>query len=227
MATTTLRRPGGTNGSAPPSRLAPPTSARHRSPSLATLGVLCCFFGALLFGAIHLRLDRRADVLAVARPVAAGQILNAADVHVVRAPSIGGLMPLRATDESRVVGRPAAVSLVPGTLLVQADLGSGSLVGPDQAVVGAALKPGQLPAVLRPGDRVLVVDTGSASQTGSSVASSTSTVPVAATVLALSTSPDGTGDSIVSLVLSTDEAPAVARLAAGGRVSLVLLGSQP
>jgi len=227
VATTTIRRPGRTNGSSPPSRLAPPAPVRRRSPSLATLGVLCCFLGALVFGALHLRLDRRSEVLAVARPVAAGQVVQAADLRVVRAPSIGGVSPLAASAESRVVGRPAAVSLVPGALLVQADLGSGSLVGAGQAVVGVALKPGQLPGVLRPGDRVLVVDTGSSQVSAGGLSSGSPAPPVTASVLSLSASPDGTGNSVVSLVVFEGDAPSVARLAAGGRVSLVLLAPQP
>ena len=189
--------------------------------------MLCCFLGALGFGALHLRLDRRAEVLAVARPVAAGQVVAASDLRVVRAPSIGGVSPLPATDEGQVVGRPAAVSLVPGTLLVQADLGSGSLVGTGQAVVGVALKPGQMPGVLRSGDRVLVVDTGLANQTSATAPRSPLSVPpVTASVLSLMVSPDGTGNTVVSLVVSESDASAVAQLAAAGRVSVVLLAPQ-
>ena len=208
--------------------MAPPPTGRRRSPSLATLGVLCCFLGALAFGALHLRLDRRSAVLAVARPVAAGQVVQAGDLRVVRAPSIGGVSPLAAKAESSVVGRPAAVSLVPGTLLVQGDLGSGSLVGAGQAVVGAALKPGQLPGVLRPGDRVWVVDTGSSAQASAGGQSSDALAPpVTASVLSLAASPDGTGNSVVSLVVSEGDDSSVARLAAADRMSLVLLAPEP
>jgi hypothetical protein len=50
---------------------------------------------------------------------------------------------------------------------------------------------------------------------------------VTASVLSLAASPDGTGNSVVSLVVSEGDAPSVARLAAVDRVSLVLLAPEP
>src|SRR5436190_17301556 len=84
--------------------------SRQRSIPLAVLGVLLCFLGALVFGALHLRLDHRASVLALARPVAAGQVIHASDVREVRV-SADGLDTIASTDRASVIGHVAAVPL--------------------------------------------------------------------------------------------------------------------
>src|SRR5438105_14726346 len=112
-ATATMRprmAPPSTNGG----RVLPP--ARQRSIPLAVLGVLLCFLGALVFGALHLRLDHRASVLALARPVAAGQVIHDSDVREVRV-SADGLDTIASTDRASVVGHVAAVPLAAGNLL--------------------------------------------------------------------------------------------------------------
>ena len=203
------------------SRLVPP--GRQRSVPLAVVGVLLVFVGALVFGALHLRLDHRTAVLAVARPVSAGEVIHDTDVRVVRV-AAGGLATVAAQDRASVVGHVAAMSLAPGSLLVRSELGSSSNLQAGQAVVGVALKAGQLPGVLRPGDRVLVVDTGTA--TGSSPSASASTSAgsrVEATVAAVSEPPDSPGVTVVSLTVDAADAPAIATAAAAGHVSVVLV----
>src|SRR5437763_2929024 len=159
---TTMRprtAPPSTNGG----RVLPPS--RQRSIPLAVMGVLLCFVGALVFGAVHLRLDQRKVVLAVAHPVAAGQVITSNDLRTVRV-SATGVATIRETERSSVVGHIAAVPLAPGSLLVRSQLGSASSVPSGQAVVGVALKVGQFPAGLRAGDRVFLVDNGSGRAAG-------------------------------------------------------------
>src|SRR5436190_8939208 len=104
-ATTTMRpttAPPSTNGG----RVLPPS--RQRSIPLAVMGVLLCFVGALVFGAVHLRLDQRKVVLAVAHPLAAGQVINSGDLRTVRV-SASGVAAMGESDRSSVVGHIAAV----------------------------------------------------------------------------------------------------------------------
>lgn len=206
------------------SRLVPP--GRQRSVPLAVMGVLLCFLGALVFGALHLRLDRRVAVLAVAQPVTAGEVIHDADLRVVRV-STGDLATVSADDRSSVVGHVAAVSLAPGSLVVRSELGSSSSLRAGQAVVGAALKAGQLPGVLRPGDRVLVIDTTAATTGSSSTAPATARSSVEGVVAAVSEAPDAPGVTVVSLTVDAADAPAIATAAAAGHVSLVLVPSAP
>src|SRR5205814_8703721 len=133
-ATTTLRKePGSLSGNG--ARLVPP--ARQRSIPLAVLGVLLCFVGALVFGALHLRLDSRTAVLAVARPVAAGQVIRDSDLRVVRV-SADGIDTISEGDRSSVVGHVAAVPLVPGGLLIRSEMGAAASLTAGKAVVGLA-----------------------------------------------------------------------------------------
>src|SRR3954463_15995806 len=99
-ATTTMRprtAAPSTNGG----RVLPP--GRQRSIPLAVMGVLLCFLGALVFGAVHLRLDQRKVVLAVAHPVAAGQVINGNDLRSVRV-SASGVATIGESERSSVVG---------------------------------------------------------------------------------------------------------------------------
>src|SRR5436190_52996 len=185
------------------SRLVPP--GRQRSVPLAVIGVLLCFFGAMVFGALHLRLDHRVAVLAVARPVGAGDVIHEADLRVARV-SASGLATVAADDRGSVVGHIAAVSLAPGSLLVRSDLGSSSSLQSGQAVVGVALKAGQLPGVLRPGDRVLIVDTGPSTTDAAGTAATSAGAHVQATVAAVSEAPDSPGLTVVSLAVGADDA---------------------
>jgi hypothetical protein len=124
-----------------------------------------------------------------------------------------------------VVGKTAAVALVPGALLAPSQIGAASTLQPGQAVVGIALKPGQAPASLRAGTRVEVVDTVKA-------ANGDQPRPVVLTtnaVVSSSTRADNSssGATLVSLTLPASEAPAVAAAAMDGPLSLVVLPVAP
>jgi SAF domain len=216
-ATTVRREPGSLSGNG--ARLVPP--ARQRSIPLAVLGVLLCFVGALVFGALHLRLDHRTAVLAVARPVAAGQVIHDSDLRVVRV-SADGIDTISEADRSAVVGHVAAVPLVPGGLLIRSEMGSAASLTAGQAVVGLALKDGQLPLGLRPGDRVLVVDTGARTPAaGGSVPARSFGDRVVGTVVSVQPASSSSGVTVVSLQLAEADASGVAAAATAGQVSLV------
>jgi hypothetical protein len=110
--------------------------------------------------------------------------------------------------------------LVPGTLLAEAELATGPQADATHAIVGLALKAGQLPIGLRTLDAVTVIETSPSSSLG----------PVDASVLvdnaqvtATSEAADGQ-TTIVSVLVPRAAAPGVAGAAARGEVSLVLLG---
>src|SRR3954453_4494202 len=218
--TTTIRPSMGapsTNGR----RALPPP--RQRSVPLAVMGVLLCFVGALVFGAVHLRLDQRKVVLAVAHPVAAGQVINSNDLRTVRV-SATGVATISETERSSVVGRVAAVPLAPGSLLVRSQLGSAASIPSGQAVVGVALKDGQFPAGLRAGDRVVLVDTGSGrAATGDSPAVRALADQLTGTVVSVADSSDASGVTAISVRVGQADAAALATASANGQLSLVLV----
>ena len=90
------------------------------------------------------------------------------------------------------------------------------------AVVGAALKTGQFPVALAPGDNVRLVETASPSALGNTVA------PVdrgRATVLDVAQSQNGQDALSVSLLVRVDGAAVIASDGAAGRLSVVVVGA--
>jgi hypothetical protein len=125
---------------------------------LLAAGLLAALLGALVFVTVVSGIDDRQEVLAVSRPVAAGDALSRADLRVVKVSVGKGAVLVRADSEDRVVGRVAAVPLAAGSLLVPTQLGSTAGLAAGQAAVGLFLEPGRFPPGLRAGDRVAVVD---------------------------------------------------------------------
>jgi SAF domain len=137
------------------------SAARRRNLTSVVAGVLLIAVGGLGFATVSIRLGG-APVLAVARDVPAGHVLEAADLRVVHVSSDGGVSSVSAADEDSLVGRPAAVSLVAGTLLSRAEVGTPPAVDSGEAIVAVALKAGQFAPALATGDHVAVLDAGSA-----------------------------------------------------------------
>jgi hypothetical protein len=202
-----------------------PTSRRHRQLPLVVVGVLAVIGFALAFADASLHLGSREQVLVVAQPLTAGQVLTSGDLRAARVSTGAGLQVVPVAEESSVVGRHVAVPLVAGALLTSSEVGAPPAVGSGSDVVAVGLKPGGYPPDLAPGDRVQVVPVTSASS-GSGAGSVTSGSPVAATVLAVDAAPAGSGSpTVFSLQVSNTDADEVAALAAAGQASLVEVGS--
>ncbi len=201
-----------------------PTSRRHRQLPLVVVGVLLVIGFALAFADASLHLGSREQVLVVAQPLAAGQVLTSSDLRAARVSTGAGLQVVPAADEPSVVGRHVAVPLVAGALLTSSEVGAPPLVGSGSDVVAVGLKAGGYPPDLAPGDRVQVVPVTASS--GSGAGNVTSGSPVAATVLAVDAAPAGSGSpTVFSLQVTRTDADEVAALAAAGQASLVEVGS--
>ncbi len=233
MATTAPTR---SNGRQAPdaTRTAPERAVagrRHRQLPLVVVGVLLVVGCALGFADASLRTGGGAEVLVVAQPVGAGQVLTAGDLRAVHLSAAGGVSTVPASEEQAVMGRRAAEPLAAGAVLTPADVGSGRLVGTGSDVVAVALKPGAYPPDLAPGDRVEVVPVASSSGTGSSATGSSSSSaqrsPVPATVLSVEP-PSATSGSpaVLTLEVARSDAAQVASLAAAGEVALVQVGTR-
>ena len=200
-----------------------PTSRRHRQLPLVVVGVLLVIGFALAFADASLHLGSREQVLVVAQPLTAGQVLTSVDLRAARLSTGSGLQVVPVADESSVVGRHAAVALVAGALLTSSEIGSGPAVGSGSDVVAVGLKTGGYPPDLAPGDGVQVVPVDSVSSGAVSVMSGS---PVAATVLAVDAAPAGSGSpTVFSLQVSSGDVDEVAALAAAGQASLAEVGS--
>ncbi|MDP9419869.1 MAG: SAF domain-containing protein, partial [Actinomycetota bacterium] len=107
---------------------------------MALVGAAAVVIGALIFAAAHIGIDSRDTVLVVARPVASGQIITAEDLRTARISVSSGTASLPASRRNEVIGKTAAVGLVPGGLLAPAQIGGASSLEPGQAIVAVPLK---------------------------------------------------------------------------------------
>lgn len=133
--------------------------ARRRwRPGLVALGVagaVACAGGvAWMVGSA----GERKPVLSVARPVAAGEVIEARDVGVVRLGVDDATQVVPAGRHEAVVGRRAVVPLTGGQLLAPGQVGDSADFPPEgQALAVIGVEPGMLPAGLAAGQRVAVV----------------------------------------------------------------------
>lgn len=192
----------------------------QRRWSLLIGGLLLVLFCAGVFALIQSSGDARAQVLALARPVPAGQPLSADDLRAVQVVPGAGVRLISAVQLHGIVGRTAAVPLASGSLLVESQLGPTAWPQRDQAVVAAAFKPGALPAGLVPGSHTLVV-TVVKNDIPAAPSSTSAPAPVAAMVVDIVAGDEGTGTTVVSLLLARADAATLA--GAGADLSLVLV----
>ncbi|RAO29532.1 hypothetical protein PSN13_04729 [Micromonospora saelicesensis] len=198
----------------------PPTVVRQRRvrPGLLGLAVLLIALGGL--GAAFAVTSVRAtgSYLAVARPVEVGREISAADLVTVQVAGGQGLRPVPAARLDEVVGKRAAVALLPGTLLTLGQVTDDPLLGPGQQQIAIGLKTAQVPArELHPGDKVLLVSTPDKDADADTAAAGTR---FTATVIDM-VSP-ANDDKVLYLALLTRDVPAVVALAAQERLAVVL-----
>jgi len=229
-----------TTGS-PELRLAPTRS--RRSPTLAVGSVALVIVSIAVFTAVYVKAGNKEAVLAVSRVVPMGQIVTAADLTVVKV-SASAVSTVSAGQASAVIGQRAAESLLPGTLLSAGELERSFSPPRCQAVVGVAVKEGQLPAAgVVAGETVDVILTGltptpdstatdgSAATDGAPTSANGSlgvagaTLVPGASVLASvpASASSGTDEIDVSLVVPAAVAPLVAGASAAGQVALVVV----
>ncbi|MBY8872045.1 flagellar biosynthesis protein FlgA [Micromonospora sp. PLK6-60] len=199
--------------------VAPPKVIRQRRtrPGLLGLAVLLIALGGL--GAAFAVTSVRAtgSYLAVARPVEVGRVLGADDLVPVQVAGGQGLAPVPAARIRDVVGKRAAVSLVPGTLLTMRQLTEAPLLGAGQQQLSLGLPPSKVPArKLHPGDKVLLIATPAKNDDGAARGATRFPGTV------IDTYTPKNGDVVVYLALTTRDVPAVVALAAQDRVALVL-----
>lgn len=201
---------------------------RHRSVPHLLVGALLVVACAVGFAVAASSVDHRAVVLALARPVTVGQRLTSGDVRSVRVSVEAGVATIPASMLTQVAGDQVAVSLPAGALLTRAELGP-IAVPAGQAIVAVAVKDGQAPPSMAPGEHVLLVAAASANVavgagTSSTPGSSGAGVggPWAGVVTDVASPSAATDSTVVSVQLADTAARAVAALPAG-QIDLVLV----
>lgn len=147
-----------------------PGAGRQRRWSLALLAVLITLGSALAFVVLWMNAGGRQPVLALAKDVPAGQQINADDLKVVRVSTDPGIRPVASSARDQVVGRPAAVDLVAGMLLVPEAVGSKTGLDSGTELIGVPVAPEEMPAGdLDRGDTVTLYRTSGTGEAGASM----------------------------------------------------------
>lgn len=200
-------------------QIAPPPRNQRR-PMLVVAGVAAICLGGLGSVWAYNSSSDAQSVLAVRTTVERGQVIEAKDLMSVRVGVDPALHPLSAGQASSVVGKRAALDLVAGGVVTASQVTDQAVPADGQSVVGLSLSAAMLPAQqIRVGDKIRIVTTSG--QTGggdSDVAPSSS---VAGEVVGIAQD-ETTGNTILNVQVSHDDAPAVADRASAGRVAVVL-----
>lgn len=197
--------------SAPASRKLP-VPPRERKPALAALAVLLILGGALATTLLVLRSGDRVSAIRITQQVGAGQPFTDRVIEEVQIADTG-VDYVAWSQRQHVLQTFAAVTILPGTLLTS-DMGvtASQELGPGKARVGLALKPGQYPAGLEPGDRVQVIHAaGRTTQQDSQV-------------LAQSALVNGVGDKgQITVIVDASTSPEIVGYASAGEIAVAEL----
>ena len=217
---TTLTRTRATSPIEPARSARSAEATGRRNHTRIALGLVVVVLCVLATVSLYGHANDRVAVLAIRRPVAAGQRITGNDIGTVSISTDPGLQILTATQRSIVIGQIATVELVAGSLLSPAQISTGPAVPAGMAITGATLKGGQFPIGLKAGDEVMLVESPPASAVGPS------TDPVArgnARVLDVAPLTDATSSIAVSLVVPAAGAAAIASAGANGLLTLVVV----
>jgi hypothetical protein len=193
-----------------------------------------------IFAETYASANHESAAIVVTQTIQQGQLIRGSDLGQTSVAASGGVVPIAVSDASELSGKRAAVTIPAGSLLVAGDVTGSPPIATGDAVVGMALKAGQLPAAgVDPGDQVMIVETASsgsplvpsASADASSGDPGTSTgvlVPEATVydVESPPTSSSSGASELVSVAVSATLAAAVATASAADQVSVALLAPQ-
>lgn len=191
------------------SRSANRVRSRVRTQWLA-LGAALVVLASVLVGWALTQAADRVQVVQVAQPVQAGDVIAAADLTVADVAFDGqvqGLVPVASLNA--LVGRVATIDLQPGTLMQSGMWSDAPQLATGEEAVGALLAVGRFPDGLARGDLAIAAPIDSAIGTS----------PTIVRVIAVQT--EANGDLLVTLAVAHADSVAVAQLAATSQLLLV------
>ncbi|MEV4665683.1 SAF domain-containing protein [Micromonospora echinofusca] len=177
--------------------------------------------GGLIAAAVLRTVGTTAEYLAVSTTVEVGSVVDRSDLSTVRITVDPALKPIRASAADQVIGRFAAVALVPGTLLTQAQLTDTAVPDQGQQLVGLSLPQERLPAErVKPGAEVLLIVTTD-DRTVSNQQQTAAPMSIKATVVDVRAGAKE-GITLLNVAVAERDGPLVASRAAAGRIVVAL-----
>lgn len=214
------RNGNGVWGGEPPRRRG--WARRRRSWALAAVGVLITAGSATAGLVIWGGSGSTRELLVAARPIAAGHVIEPADLRPVSVGAAEGVSAIAVRDAAAVVGRPASVPVAAGALL-PADVvrGAGVLPPAGRAVVSVAVPAGVVPPQAGPGAPVRVLPAPSGVAPSGQVVAARGWDAVLLGVAAARS-----GDTVV-VSLQVAEGDAAGVVSAGSKIAVVVLSGPP
>jgi SAF domain len=195
---------------------------RQWKPRQVLLAVLVVVLGGLVSMWAVSSYAHRDRVLVIAANVAVGHTITAGDLAGADLSVDPRVAVFLVAQQEEVIGKVALVDLAKGTLVNPSQVGGSQTLAAGQVLVPLQLKPGQLPAVgLAPGQRVLLVATPV--DGGGGPALGAPTAPIEATVADSGQADASTGVSVVDVRVPQDVGVSLARIAASGNVTVLVL----
>lgn len=199
-----------------------PPKARRRWGLLAAMVALICL-GALGNVWLHETTTNAQQVVGARSAIERGAVITREELMTVQVGSDPALRVVPGAQLEGLVGKRASVDVAAGTLLTGESVTDKNIPGQGNSLVGVGVMPAMMPgAKLVAGDRVRIV-VPSAQQGDATAAAAP--VSVSAVVVSTATGTDTTGQgaqTIITVQVTTGEAPQLAAMAASGKVALVL-----
>jgi len=201
----------------------PPQVARERKPALAALALLLIAGGALGAAYLVLQNGHRVAAIEITQPLGAGERIPPDALREVDIAVGSGLSYVAWSEAGQVSQFYAATAIPSGALLTSSMVARASGLAAGKAVVGLALKDGQLPDGLQAGDHVNLYQVSDAAQScpgtpGSTLASNAVVLGIGAPPAAASSS-----STDVRVALDPSAAGVVTCNAANSNVAVAVL----
>lgn len=209
-----------------------PTPPRERKPALAALAVLLILVGALGATMLVLQAGDRIEVVKVTNEIQAGESVTDKDVTSVMVADDPGINYILWTQLDTLKTLKAKATIYDDTVVQGQMFTKESSLPEGKASVGLALKEGQYPAGIKPGDIVAAYrvggnggsgsnDSGDSGATGSSSGGALVDDARVSAVADDSDATVSTGSKTLTLLVDQADAAALASAAAAGEVAIV------
>ncbi len=207
---------------------AAPVNSRSSKVFPALAAVVLMGLGGLVAAWSASRGDAPTPVVMIIRDLAKGDTLTAADVAQlnVRVDQSVAAVPWSRLND--ILNKKIIFDASKGTIVTKRMFAEVVSLPPGQVIVGAVLKPGEIPLIgLRQGDRVDVLSTPSGSEPGEIIVSNVEVFEVRSLVDSsqdATVSGSSTSEKVVSLLIPEDKAAAVGTAAKKGELRLAARG---
>ncbi|MFI9819834.1 hypothetical protein ACIHFC_05050 [Streptomyces sp. NPDC052013] len=210
-----------------------PTPPRERKPALAALAVLLILVGALGATMLVLQAGDRIEVVKVKNEIQAGESVTDSDVTSVMVAEDAGINYIQWSQLDALKSLKAKTTIYADTVLQGQMFAEKSSLPAGKASVGLALKEGQYPGDIKPGDLVAAYRVGGTSAgsddsdaAGSGATGSSSGGALVDNARVNTVQEDGdatvsTGSKTLTLLVDQADAAALASAAAAGEVAIV------